>query len=339
MNIFIDASHACHENMRGQTGGCITMGKGVLHARSSKQTLNSKSSTETELIGNSDYLPYALWYIYFFRSQGYEIKYKILYQDNESTIKLLNNGKRSSGKQTRHIDIRYFWISDRLKSGAIKVKYCPTECMLADFFTKPLGGSLFATMRDICQDNLEIEELSIRHNTKIKKEIEENSKQQSSGVHKECVGQNVKIEDKNKNKNGHMIQYQVMKGELTNEIQDQQVKRKERNSCNKNAKCDDNANCERTNVGINTDTLRKIDLKDNKHLHTHEDIKNKNTLDKNEKGRRVKEQGLNNEKYEEKNKENYKKDTIKNIQDDRPRKNKNEAVTTYASIVKKSLRV
>ena len=66
MNIFVDALHACHENMRGQTGGCISMGYGVLHARSSKQGLNSKSSTETELIGGSNYLPYVLWYIYFF---------------------------------------------------------------------------------------------------------------------------------------------------------------------------------------------------------------------------------------------------------------------------------
>ena len=137
MNIFIDASHACHKNMRGQTGGCISIGKGVLHTRLSKQTLNSKSSTETKLIGSSDYLPYALWYIYFFRSQGYEKKYQILYQDNESTIKLLRNGKQSKGKQTRHIDIRYFWILDRLKhsnQGTI----LSNRMYAHRFFTKPL---------------------------------------------------------------------------------------------------------------------------------------------------------------------------------------------------------
>ena len=105
MNIFIDASHACHNKMRGQTDGCIVMGTGVVHARSSKQTLNSKISTKTELIGGSDYLPYALWHIYFLQSQGYEINCKVLLQDNESTIKLLNNRKKSSGKQKRHIDI------------------------------------------------------------------------------------------------------------------------------------------------------------------------------------------------------------------------------------------
>ena len=100
MDIFIDASHACHDNMRGQTGGCISMGYGVLHARSSKQNLNSKSSTETELICGSDYLPYVLLYIYFFEAQGYKIQEKTLLQDNKSTIKLLKNGKKSSGKQT-----------------------------------------------------------------------------------------------------------------------------------------------------------------------------------------------------------------------------------------------
>ena len=127
------------------------MGFRVLHARSSKQGLNSKSSTETELIGGSYYLPYALWYISFFHEQGYEIKNKYLLQDNESTIKLLNNRKRSSGKQTRHIDIQYFWITDRLKLENVKVKYCPTGCMLGDFFTKPLSGLLFVTMRGFCQ--------------------------------------------------------------------------------------------------------------------------------------------------------------------------------------------
>ena len=193
MDIYVDASHACHEDMRGQTGGCIVMGKGVVHARSSKQTINSKSSTETELIGGSDYLPYALWHIYFLRSQGYEIDCKILYQDNESTIKLLNNGKQSSGKQTRHIDIRYFWISDRLKNEQIRVKYCSTERMLADFFTKPLTGSLFATMRDITQGILPIDELKKRHEIKIKTEENNNP---GSVNHKECVGE-IEVDSQN----------------------------------------------------------------------------------------------------------------------------------------------
>ena len=98
-------------------------------------------------------------------------------------------------------------------------------------------------------------------------------------------------------------------------------------------------NRERMNVGINTDTLCKIELKDSKHLHTHKDIKNHNTLDKNERSQRVKEQGTDNEKCEEKNKVKYGKDTIKNIQDNQPCKNKNKTGTSYALVVKKNIRV
>ena len=62
---------------------------------------------------------------------------------------LLNNGKKSVGKQSRHIDIRFFCTSDRLKMLNTKVEYCPNEHMLDDFFTKPLQGSLFRDMQDV----------------------------------------------------------------------------------------------------------------------------------------------------------------------------------------------
>lgn len=100
---------------RGHTGGCVVMGDGVMHSSSRKQKINSKSSTETELIGASEYLPYALWLIHFFREQGYEIRTKKILQDNESTMKLLKNGRNSAGQQSRHISIRYFWVVDFAK--------------------------------------------------------------------------------------------------------------------------------------------------------------------------------------------------------------------------------
>ena len=114
MNIYIGASHGIHWNRRGQTGGCISMGQGVLHARSNKQGINTKSSTETEFMGNSEYLPYAIWLLKFLEHQGYVMKQKILHQDNESAIRLLKNGVISCTKRSRHVDIRYFWTTDRI---------------------------------------------------------------------------------------------------------------------------------------------------------------------------------------------------------------------------------
>mmetsp|Transcript_19478 Transcript_19478/g.22076 ORF Transcript_19478/g.22076 Transcript_19478/m.22076 type:complete len:153 (+) Transcript_19478:348-806(+) len=60
------------------------------------------------------------------------------------------NGRNScTGGNSRHINIRYFFVKDRVDKGELTIEYCPTGNMLADFFTKPLQGSQFTLMRDI----------------------------------------------------------------------------------------------------------------------------------------------------------------------------------------------
>ena len=82
------------------------------------------------------------------KAQGWEVKDNLLLQDNNSSIKLEINGKASSSNRTRHINIRYFFIADRVQKGDVRIAYCPTEEMVADFFTKPLQGSTFRKFRD-----------------------------------------------------------------------------------------------------------------------------------------------------------------------------------------------
>ena len=48
----------------------------------------------------------------------------------------------SSGKRTRQI-IRFYFVADRVASGDLRIEHCPTEDMVADFFTKTLQGALF----------------------------------------------------------------------------------------------------------------------------------------------------------------------------------------------------
>jgi hypothetical protein len=140
---WVDALFAIHPDMRSHTGGVISFGRGGLLCKSKKQNINTKSSTEAKLIGASDYLPNTLYVKLFMEAQGYPITEAIFHQDNESAIKMEQNGKASSGQRSRHINIRYFFITDHSKSNNIRIVHCPTEDMLADFFTKPLQGSLF----------------------------------------------------------------------------------------------------------------------------------------------------------------------------------------------------
>ena len=71
----------------------------------------------------------------------------ILHQDNTSTILLEKNGRKSARKRTRHLNIRLFYITDQHEKGHIKIKYCPTEEMTADYMSKPLTGAKFKRFR------------------------------------------------------------------------------------------------------------------------------------------------------------------------------------------------
>ena len=108
LETWVDAAYAVHPDMRSHTGGTMSFGTGVIHTRSSKQKLNTKSSTGAELVGVSEYLPYHIWLLNFLQHQGYNIKNKILYQDNQSAIKMEKNGRNSCTGNSRHIDVRFF---------------------------------------------------------------------------------------------------------------------------------------------------------------------------------------------------------------------------------------
>jgi hypothetical protein len=102
---YVDALFAVHPNMHGHTGGGLTMVRGFPIVASWKQKLNTKSLTESELVGVDDMMPIMLWTCYFLLSQGYGIIENLLLWDNKSLILLEQNGKASNGKHTRHINI------------------------------------------------------------------------------------------------------------------------------------------------------------------------------------------------------------------------------------------
>ena len=146
---FVDVSFAVHADMRSHSGGVASFDRGVFMPLSRKQRLNTGSSTEGEIVGVSDYASNTIWLLKFLSAQGYKPKLTIIYQDNESAIKLLKHGKKPSSRRTRHIDIRLFNMKDKLREEGIEIVYCPTNKMVADFFTKPIQGSQFPLLRRI----------------------------------------------------------------------------------------------------------------------------------------------------------------------------------------------
>ena len=109
-------------------------------------------------------------------SQGFVLKRNIILQDNQSAMLMEANGKFSCSKRSRNFNIRYFYVTEAMKRQEVEIAYCPTEVMLADFFTKPLQGNLFRKLRAAILGHVpartlhQIDEKSSKKRVKVHKE-------------------------------------------------------------------------------------------------------------------------------------------------------------------------
>jgi hypothetical protein len=145
---FIDASYGVHASSgKFYTGCAIVLGEaGVLSARSSKQKIVTKSSTEAELVGLSDSAAQAIHLKNFVSEQGYSVGPVVIYQDNLSCMALMKRGGPGS-ERSRHINIRHFWVAERVTNGDVVIEHLSTNLMHANVLTKPVQGAQFERER------------------------------------------------------------------------------------------------------------------------------------------------------------------------------------------------
>ena len=72
--MFIDASCAVHMNMRSHSGGSMVFGTCCFSPMSKMQKLNTKSSTDSEIFGVSDYSPKVICMHLIMEVQGYPVE-------------------------------------------------------------------------------------------------------------------------------------------------------------------------------------------------------------------------------------------------------------------------
>lgn len=156
---YVDASYGVHPDARSHGGMILAIGKNrpaVVLAKSWKHKLVSRSSTEAELIALHDAVPEILWLRKLLHDLGYAALRSeghtrsqgptTVFQDNISTIFIGNKGMSNKGK-TKHMDIRYFFIKEKIDSHELTLQHLPTDEMLADYLTKPLAGQAHTTLR------------------------------------------------------------------------------------------------------------------------------------------------------------------------------------------------
>ena len=81
-------------------------------------------------------------------AQGCKVEDNILHQDSESSILLEKNGKASSSKRTKRVNVCHFFVADRLNKNKLSAVWCPTGNMIGNYATKSLQGLTSEKFRD-----------------------------------------------------------------------------------------------------------------------------------------------------------------------------------------------
>nr|GEZ07064.1 hypothetical protein [Tanacetum cinerariifolium] len=135
---FADADHAsCQDTRRSTSGSVQFLGERLISWSSKRQKSAVISSTKAEYIALSGCCTQILW----MRSQlsyyGIGFNKIPMYCDNKSVIALCCNNVQQS--RSKHIDIRYHFIKEKVENGVIELYFVNMEYQLADLFTKALG--------------------------------------------------------------------------------------------------------------------------------------------------------------------------------------------------------
>ena len=148
INVYADASYGINKDRKSQTGIIVKIGQSTIISKSVKQNIVTKSSTEAELVAASESVSIA----HSLKSLMDELQIKSngikIHQDNQSTIRLINNNRPIS-QRTKHIDIRYFFLRDRIENKDIEIIYTPSNEMISDLLTKPLPVPQFNKLKKI----------------------------------------------------------------------------------------------------------------------------------------------------------------------------------------------
>ena len=133
---FTFATFVIHSGTRSHTGAYATFGKGIIYCSAKGQQINTTRSTEAEVFKVHENMPAILWMRYFLRAQRYPLRPTNVHQGNLSGKRLTTNGRASSSKRARHMNIIYFFIWDVQKRQYITIEYCPPDEMIDSVFTK-----------------------------------------------------------------------------------------------------------------------------------------------------------------------------------------------------------
>ncbi|KAH9697754.1 Integrase catalytic domain-containing protein [Citrus sinensis] len=142
---YSDADFAgCLEDKKSTSGYIFMMAGGAISWKSAKQTLIASSTMEAEYVACFEAIRQALWMLNFITELDFILTVPRplkIYCDNSSAISFYYNTGSSS--RSKHIDVKYLFVREKIALSYVSIEYIPTELMLADPLTKALAPKVF----------------------------------------------------------------------------------------------------------------------------------------------------------------------------------------------------
>ena len=139
---YSDANGNSQEHRHAISGYAFCIDGGAVSWNLRKQAIILLSTTESEYIAMTHIAKEAIWMCMFLGEVLHPLfKLMLLYCNNQSAIAVAKENQFHT--HTKHIDIQYHFICEAITCNIIEVRYCPTQHMVADIFTKALPVKTF----------------------------------------------------------------------------------------------------------------------------------------------------------------------------------------------------
>jgi hypothetical protein len=144
---YADADWANNRGDRRSVTGWVSKINGdPISWASKKQRTVALSTCEAELYAEAAAIQEVLWLRGILKELGlYTSLGSTIYGDNQAAIAVSKNGVK--GERTKHVDVKYHFITETVESGVVQLQWIPTLQQQADIFTKALAVPGFEHLR------------------------------------------------------------------------------------------------------------------------------------------------------------------------------------------------
>lgn len=136
----------CTETGRSTSGYVMMYAGGAISWRSQRQAIVATSTTEAEVIAASEAAKEVIWLRRLLQGIVNLKEVPTLQVDNRAAVKLSHNPEYH--RRTKHIEIRHFFVREKVLEGKLNVEQISTERQVSDILTKPLMKSRLMTLCD-----------------------------------------------------------------------------------------------------------------------------------------------------------------------------------------------